>query len=322
MRIIVLDGLTLNPGDLSWDNLKQLGEVVVYDRSAPEEIVERAAGAGALLVNKVVLSTEIIEALPELRYIGVTATGFNIVDIDTATGRNISVCNVPTYGTRSVSQMAFAHILEFTQNVGHHDATVRKEGRWSSCADFCYWDTPLIELEGQTMGIVGLGKIGLTTAQLALAFGMKVIAFDPLPADPTEGIKMVGLDELFEQSDVISLHCPLTPENEHLVNAQRLSTMKPTAFLVNTSRGPLIDSEALAIALNSGQIAGAGLDVLEVEPPPREHPLYTAKNCRITPHIAWATQSARGRLLQTTVDNLAAFQQGRPQNVVNGVDTI
>ena len=322
MRIVVLDGFALNPGDLSWTNLEQLGEVNLYDRSTPEELPERAARADAVLVNKIVLSAEIIQALTDLKYIGVMATGFNIVDVDTATQRGIPVCNVPTYGTRSVAQMAFAHILEFTQNVGHHSSTVRDQGRWSSSPDFCYWDFPLVELEGQTMGIVGMGRIGITTAQLALAFGMKVLASDPLVRDASNGIKMVGLDELFEQSDVISLHCPLTPESKHLVNAQRLSVMKPTAFLVNTSRGPLVDEEALAIALNSGQIAGAGLDVLEVEPPPREHPLYTAKNCRITPHIAWATQAARGRLLKTAVDNLAAFQQGRLQNVVNCVDTV
>ena len=322
MRIVILDGFTLNPGDLSWNGLEELGEVKLYDRSAPEEVPERAAGADAVLVNKVVLSAKIIQGLTDLKYIGVTATGFNIVDVDAAARRGIPVCNVPTYGTRSVAQMAFAHILEFTQNVGHHDSTVRDQGRWSSSSNFCYWDYPLVELAGLTMGIVGLGRIGLTTARLALAFGMKVIGYDPLVKDPPDDIKMAGLDELFEQSDVVSLHCPLTPENEHLVNAQRLSVMKSTAFLVNTSRGPLVDEEALAVALNSGQIAGAGLDVLEVEPPPREHPLYTAKNCRITPHISWATQSARGRLLQTAVDNVAAFQQGRLENVVNGVNAV
>ena len=322
MRIAVLDGQTLNPGDLSWDDLEQLGEVTLHDHSAPDEVLERAAGADVVLVNKVVLADQTIAALTDLRYIGVTATGFNIVDGDAAAERGIPVCNVPTYGTPSVAQMVFAHILEFTQNVGHHDMTVRDERRWASSPDFCYWDYPLIELAEQTMGIVGLGQIGTATAQLALAFGMDVIACDLFPGPPADGIKMVEMDEVFEHSDVISLHCPLTPDSENLVNAHRLSIMKPTAFLVNTSRGALIDSEALAVALNCGQIAGAGLDVLEVEPPPKEHPLYTAKNCRITPHIAWATQAARRRLLQTAVENVAAFQQGKLQNVVNGVETV
>jgi glycerate dehydrogenase len=319
MRIIVLDGHTLNPGDLNWDALKQLGELTVHERTALEEIAERCVGADAVLVNKVPLSADNIAALPDLKYIGVLATGFNIVDVEAAAVRRIPVCNVPTYGTRSVAQMTFAHVLELTQNVGHHDNTVREQGRWASSPDFCYWDFPLVELEGQTMGIVGLGRIGLAVAELALAFGMKVVAYSPSPKTPPDGIGMVELDELFEKSDVISLHCPLTPDSENLVNAQRLAMMKSTAFLVNTSRGPLIDSEALAAALNSGQIAGAGLDVLEVEPPPKEHPLYAAKNCRITPHIAWATQAARGRLLQTAIENVAAFQEGEMQNVVNGV---
>ncbi|MCH2210739.1 MAG: D-2-hydroxyacid dehydrogenase [Fuerstiella sp.] len=322
MRIVVLDGSTLNPGDLSWSKLEQLGEVAFYNRTAPQEICERAAGADAILVNKLVISAETIQALPDLRYIGVTATGYNIVDIDEAARRRIPVCNVPTYGTRSVAQMVFAHILEFTQNVAHHDQTVRDQRRWAACTDFCYWDYPMIELDGLTMGIVGLGRIGMTTARLALAFGMKVSAYDPYAQSTADEIRMVELDHLFEQSDVISLHCPLTPDNEKLVNAERLALMKSTAFLVNTSRGPLVDSEALAAALNSGQIAGAGLDVLEQEPPPKQHPLYTAKNCHITPHIAWATRSARGQLLQTAVSNVAAFKQGQLQNVVNGINSV
>jgi len=319
MRIVVLDGYTLNPGDLTWENLQTLGDTEIHDRSAPEEVLPRAANAEVVLVNKVVLSAETINALPELKYIGVLATGFNCVDTDAASARSIPVCNVPTYGTNSVAQMTFAHILEFTQNVGHHDRTVRDEGRWAASSDFCYWDFPLIELEHQTLGIVGLGRIGLAVARLGLAFGMKVLAYSPSSKTPVDGITMASLDDLFEQSDIISLHCPLTPESENLVNAQRLASMKSTSYLVNTSRGPLIDSEALAVALNSGQIAGAGLDVLEVEPPPKEHPLYSAKNCRITPHIAWATQAARQRLLATAVQNVKAFLDGSPQNVVNGV---
>ena len=319
MRIVVLDGYTLNPGDLTWENLQALGDTEIHDRSAPEEVLPRAANAEVVLVNKVVLSAETIKALPDLKYIGVLATGFNCVDTDAASARSIPVCNVPTYGTNSVAQMTFAHILEFTQNVGHHDRTVRDEGRWAASSDFCYWDFPLIELEHQTLGIVGLGRIGLAVARLGLAFGMKVLAYSPSSKTPVDGITMASLDDLFEQSDVISLHCPLTPESENLVNAQRLASMKSTSHLVNTSRGPLIDSEALAVALNSGQIAGAGLDVLEVEPPPKEHPLYSAKNCRITPHIAWATQAARQRLLATAVENVKTFLDGSPQNVVNRV---
>ncbi len=319
MRIVVLDGYTLNPGDLSWDNLEQLGDVTIHERSTPQEVLDRSQGADALLVNKVVLTADAIAGLTDLKYIGVTATGYNVVDVDAAAARGIPVCNVPTYGTRSVAQMTFAHILELTQNVGHHDLTVREQGRWAAGSDFCYWDFPLIELEGKTLGIVGLGRIGTAVANLGLAFGMQVIACSPSSKTPPEGIQMVEMDELFQQSDVISLHCPLTPDSENLVNAERLAQMKSSALLVNTSRGQLVDSEALAVALNSGQIAGAGLDVLEQEPPPREHPLYTAKNCRITPHIAWATQAARARLLQTSVENLAAFQQNQLQNVVNGV---
>jgi len=319
MRIVVLDGYTLNPGDLTWENLQALGDTEIHGRSAPEEVLPRAASAEVVLVNKVVLSAETVEALPDLKYIGVLATGFNCVDTDAASARSIPVCNVPTYGTNSVAQMTFAHILEFTQNVGHHDRTVRDEGRWAASSDFCYWDFPLIELEHQTLGIVGLGRIGLAVARLGLAFGMNVMAYSPSSKTPDDGITMASLDDLFEQSDVISLHCPLTPDSENLVNAQRLASMKSTSYLVNTSRGPLINSEALAVALNSGQIAGAGLDVLEVEPPPKEHPLYSAKNCRITPHIAWATQAARQRLLATAVENVKAFLDGSPQNVVNAV---
>lgn len=319
MRITVLDGHILNPGDLNWNALERLGDLTIHERTDPEKIVERSAGEAAVLVNKVPLSAETIAALPDLKYIGVTATGFNIVDVEAAAARRIPVCNVPTYGTRSVAQMTFAHILEFTQNVGHYDHTVREQGGWASSPDFCYWDLPLVELEGQTVGIVGLGRIGMMVAKLALAFGMNVIAYSKSPKTPPDGISMVELDELFEKSDVISLHCPLTPDSANLVNAERLAMMKSTAFLVNTSRGPLIDSEALAVALNSGQIAGAGLDVLDVEPPPKAHPLFGAKNCRITPHIAWATQAARARLLQTAVENVAAFQKGEVQNVVNGV---
>jgi len=251
-----------------------------------------------------------------LKYIGVLATGYNIVDVAAARERKIPVANVPTYGSRSVAQHAFALLLELTQHAGHHAQTVR-DGRWTKSLDYCYWDYPLVELEGLTVGIVGFGRIGHAVADLALAFGMKVLVTSATPKQVPTGVEFVDLDTLFRQSDVISLHCPLTPKTKNFVNKERLSFMKPTAFLLNTSRGPLIDEVALADALNSGSIAGAGLDVLSVEPPPAGNPLLQAKNCLITPHIAWATRSARSRLMQTAVANVRAFLAGRPQNVVS-----
>jgi glycerate dehydrogenase len=317
MQIVVLDGYTLNPGDLSWAALKGLGDCRIFDRSRPDEVVPRVEGAEILLTNKVVLSREIIEQLPRLRYIGVLATGHNIVDGQAARQRGIPVSNVPTYGTQSVAQMVFAHLLNLTQHVAHHAGTVA-EGRWTACEDFCYWDRPLVELAGLTMGIVGLGRIGRATAELALAFGMKVLAYDPhLPGKVPEGVELVELDAIFARSDVISLHCPMTPETERLVDRDRLARMKPSAVLINTSRGPLVDELALAEALSSGSIAGAGLDVLSIEPPPPDNPLLGAANCFVTPHIAWATKAARQRLLRTVVDNVRAFLAGSPQNVVN-----
>ena len=317
MNIVVLDGYTLNPGDLSWEGFEKLGNVAVYDRTPPAEIAVRAADAEVVLTNKTVLSREILAQLPKLKYIGVLATGYNVVDVEAAREREIPVANIPVYGTRSVAQMVFAHVLNLVQHAAHHAQTVC-DGRWTASEDFCYWDYPLIELEGLTMGIIGIGRIGQATAQLALAFGMKVIAYDVFTPSPLpEGVSMVELDELFRESDVVSLHCPLTPDNEKLVNAERLSLMKDSTFLVNTSRGPLIDEAALADALNSGGIAGAGLDVLAVEPPQAENPLLTAKNCYVTPHISWATHSARSRLMKTAAENVAAFVSGTPQNVVN-----
>ena len=319
MKIVVLDGHTLNPGDLSWKGLEALGECRIYERTATEETVSRAANAEIVLTNKTVLSREIIEKLDALQYIGVLATGYNVVDIDAAGNRSILVSNVPTYGTESVAQMVFAHILNLTQNVGYHARTV-SEGRWNHCPDFCFWDTPLIELQGLTMGIVGFGRIGRATAKLAQAFGMKVIAYDiTSPTEMPEGCEMVTLEDFFQMADVISLHCPLTPETENLINTQRLALMKPTAFLINTSRGLLVDEQALADTLNNERLAGAGLDVLSVEPASEHNPLITAKNCYITPHIAWATRAARKRLLQVAVDNVTAYLAGKPQNVVNGV---
>lgn len=315
MRIVVLDGYTLNPGDLSWKGLEALGTCTVHDRTPADQIVERAADADVLMTNKTVLSRETIAKLPNLKFIGVLATGFNVVDIDAARKRNIPVSNIPTYGTRSVAQMTFALLLELTQNVAHHANTVR-EGRWSASEDFCYWDTPLVELADLTIGLIGLGRIGNATADVARGFGMKVIAYDPF-AKPGGDIELMELNEVLRNSDVISLHCPLTKENTGLINAERLALMKPSAFLINTSRGPLIDEPALAAALNEGTIAGAALDVLTVEPPVRDNPLFTAKNCIVTPHISWATRAARSRLMDIAVANVQAFIDGKPTNVVN-----
>jgi len=316
MQIVVLDGYTLNPGDLSWDELRAFGPCRIYDRTPPPDVISRAADAEIVLTNKVVLGNEQFQQLPRLRYVGVLATGYNIVDVEAARQRNIVVTNVPTYGTRSVAQMVLAHLLNLTQHVAHHGRTVA-EGRWSHSADFCYWDHPLVELADLTIGIVGFGRIGRATAELAAAFGMSVLAYDSVePADVPATVTMVELDELFRRSDVVSLHCPLTPDTERLVDRRRLSLMKSSAFLINTSRGPLIDEPALAEALDSGRIAGAGLDVLSVEPPPADHPLLSAKDCVVTPHIAWATKAARARLLGTVVANIRAFLDARPQNVV------
>jgi len=277
--------------------------------------VQRAALAEIVLTNKTLLTRAEIEQLPKLQYIGVLATGYNVVDLKAARERHIPVTNVPKYSTPSVAQMVFALLLELTRQVGLHAEGVRA-GRWSNQADFCYWDKPMIALESLTMGIVGLGAIGQSVAKLAQAFGMSVLAYQRTPKS-VDGVTCVDLENLFRRSDVISLHCPLTPKTQHLVNAQRLALMKPSAFLINTSRGPLVDEEALAQALQSGQIAGAGLDVLTVEPPKRDNPLFSLKNCFITPHIAWATQTARQTLLEIAVANIQAFLNGRVQNVVN-----
>jgi glycerate dehydrogenase len=318
MKIVVLDGYTNNPGDLSWGELAALGDCEIHDRTPADLVETRAAGAEIVLTNKVPLPRERIERLGKLRYIGVLATGHNIVDSAAARERGVVVTNVPTYGTRSVAQMVFAHLLNLTQHVAHHAATVR-EGRWSRCEDFCYWDRPLIELVGLTMGLVGFGRIGRAVARLAGAFGMAVLARDPAsPADAPTDVEFVDdVDELFRRSDVVSLHCPLTPATARLVDARRLGLMKPTALLINTARGPLVDGAALAGALNAGRIAAAGLDVLDVEPPAADDPLLSADNCFITPHQGWASRSARARLIATAVDNVRAFLAARPVNVVN-----
>ncbi len=306
----------MNPGDLSWAELKALGRCEVYDRTPPAQLLPRAAGAEILLTNKTLLAGADLPKLPRLKYIGVLATGTNVVDLAAARARGIPVTNVPTYGTKSVAQMTFALLLELAHHVGHHAQTVR-EGRWTRNTDFCYWDFPLIELEGLTLGIVGFGRIGRAVADLAAAFGLKVLACDPAAGAAPPFVCLVEPDTLFRQSDIVSLHCPLTPQTANLVNARRLALMKPTALLLNTSRGPLVDEPALAEALNSGRLAGAALDVLAVEPPPAGNPLFTARNCIITPHLAWATRAARARLMQIAVENVRAFLQGKPQNVVN-----
>jgi len=317
MNIVVLDGYTLNPGDLSWDVLKELGACAIHDRTPPELVVERARDAEVVLTNKTVLNRESIFALPKLKYIGVLATGYNVVDIAAAKERNIPVTNVPDYGTPSVAQHTFALLLELAHHVGHHAQTVR-DGRWVRSADFCYWDFSLVELQGLTFGTIGFGKIGRAITKLAEAFGMKVLVHNRSRlANLPPQFEFVSLEELLSRSDVISLHCPLTAENKQFINAQRLALMKRSAFLLNTSRGPLLDEQAVADALNSDRIAGAALDVLSIEPPKTENPLLTAKNCIITPHIAWATRAARSRLMDIAVENIRAFVSGAPRNVVN-----
>lgn len=327
MKAVVLDAYTLNPGDLSWEWLNQLGEAVVYPRTAPEDVVCRCQGADAVLTNKVVLGEAEMAQLPELKYIGVLATGYNVVDLAAASARGIVVTNIPAYSTASVAQSVFAHILNITNRVGHYaeenrstspQASKRAGSRWAESIDFSYYDTPLTELDGKTMGIVGYGRTGSRTAAIALAFGMTVRVYTSKPQDALpEGIVRTTLDDVFRLSDIVSLHCPLTPDTHHLVNAARLSLMKPTAILINTSRGPVVDEQALADALRRGTIQAAGVDVLDHEPPSPDCPLLTAPNCFITPHIAWATREARIRLMDICRQNLAAFADGQPINVVN-----
>lgn len=317
-KIVVLDGFTLNPGDLSWEGFQQIAPIEVFDRTEASAIVERAKGATFILTNKTPLSAETLRQLPELRYIGVLATGYNVVDVKAARERDIPVCNIPTYGTASVAQHAFALILELTVNVKLHSDAARA-GEWSANKDWCFWKSPLIGLEGKTLGIIGFGRIGRRVAEVGNAFGMKIIAQDSVQTNPPayEGFRWATVEELLRESDVVSLHCPLFPETQGLMNSARLKLMKRSAFLINTSRGPLIVDQDLADALNAGVIAGAGVDVLSVEPPAANNPLLTAKNCLVTPHIAWATKEARARLMNLAVENLAAFVKGQPQNVVN-----
>ena len=320
MKIVVLDGFTLNPGDLSWSELEALGDCTVYDRTAPEHLPARVREAEAVLTNKAMLDARAIAQMPHLQYIGVLATGFNIVDVEAARRREIAVTNVPGYSTDSVAQVTFALLLELTHHVGHHAETVRA-GRWSAGLDFSYQDFPLIELRGLTLGIIGFGQIGQAVARLARAFGLRVVAHRRprhLADDGEWGdIEFVDLDTLFGRSDIVTLHCPLTPETTGLIGPGSLRRMKPSAFLLNTSRGQLVDEAALAEALNAGRLAGAGLDVLSREPPPLDNPLLRARNCLVTPHIAWASGAARARLMTAIAGNLRAFQMGQRLNRVD-----
>ena len=316
MKIVILDAFTANPGDMSWKGLEELGELMVYDRTKAEETVARAADADIVLTNKVIINKEVIAQLPQLKYIGVLATGYNVVDIKAAHERGIIVTNVPAYSTESVAQMVFAHLLTVTNRTEHY-AILNRQGRWSTNPDFSYWDTELTELAGKTFGIVGLGNIGSRVAQIALAFGMKVKALTSKTADALPiGIEKASLEELLTASDVLSLHCPLTDNTRQMINSETLRQMKPTAILINTGRGPLVDDQAIAEALEEGRLAAFCADVLTEEPPKADNPLLKQPNAFITPHIAWATKEARIRLIQVATDNVSSFLNGKAVNVV------
>jgi glycerate dehydrogenase len=318
MKIVVLDGYTLNPGDLSWDKLFNLGEVVLHDRTPADKIKERSLDADVLITNKTPLTEETINDLPHLKYIGVLATGYNIVDTSAAKRRNIIVTNVPAYSTMSVAQLTFALLLELCHHVQKHSDSVM-EGKWAESVDFSNWDFPLIELSGKTLGIIGFGNIGKKVADIATVFGMNIIAASRHETDQSErkNFRWAEINEVLAQADIVSIHCPLLPETKGLINAESLKRMKRSAFLLNTSRGHVVVEPDLADALNNGIIACAAIDVLSIEPPAKDNPLFKAKNCLITPHIAWATKEARGRLMDIAVNNLAAFINGKRVNVVN-----
>ena len=317
MNIVILDAFTANPGDLSWAELEHMGHLTVYDRTPAADTVSRCLDADIVLTNKVCLRRPELGQLPRLKYIGVLATGYNVVDITAASQRGIVVTNVPAYSTDSVAQMVFAHLLNVTNRTGHYARLVR-QGQWSNSTDFCFWDTPLTELSGKTFGIVGLGHIGQQVAHIAQSFGMNVIAYTSKSASQLPpGVSKVAIVDLFSQSDILSLHCPLTPDTHHLVNARTLATMKPTAILINTGRGPLVDEAATAEALSQGRLAAFCADVLTEEPPRNGSPLMACSNAFITPHIAWATREARQRLIAVATSNVQAFLSGRPQNHVH-----
>ena len=318
MKIVILDGYTENPGDLSWEGFEKLGDLTVYDRTPADKIAERIEGAEAVIVNKTPLSAETIAGCPTLKYIGVLATGYNVVDVQAAKDRGIPVCNIPTYGTAAVGQFAIALLLEICHHIGEHSQSVHN-GDWESCVDWCYWNYPLIELDGKTMGIIGFGRIGQTTARIAQALGMKVLAYDQYENKSLESdtMKYTTLDDLLAKSDVISLHCPLFESTQGIINKDSIAKMKDGVIILNNSRGPLIVEQDLADALNSGKVAAAGLDVVSTEPIHGDNPLLKAKNCIITPHISWAPKESRQRLMDIAVDNLEKFLAGKPQNVVN-----
>lgn len=318
MKIVVLDGYTLNHGDLTWDDLKKFGEVKIYDRTPLDQVISRAKGAEIVLTNKTPLTRKTIEALPDVKYIGVLATGYDVVDCETSRELGIVVTNIPTYGTNSVAQFTFALLLELCNHVKDHSDAV-KNGQWAKKDDFCFWNYPLVELTGKTIGIIGFGRIGQQTANIAEAFGMKVVAYNKNKSDQShrKDFKWLEIDELLSVSDVVSLHCPLTEDTKGIINKDSINKMKNTAFLINTSRGPLINEQDLTDALNNETIAGAAVDVLSKEPPKEYNPLINAKNCIVTPHIAWATKDARLRLMNTVIENLTAFLNENPQNVVN-----
>ena len=318
MKIVVLDGYTLNPGDLNWDELKSFGDIDIYDRTPQDKVVERASGAKVVFTNKTPIGEDVLNQLPDLKFIGVLATGYNVINTDVAKAKGIIVSNVPGYGTTAVVQMTFALLLELCLHVQKHSDAVM-DGKWARSADWCFWDYPLVELSGKTIGIIGFGRIGQQVGDVATAFGMKIIGSGRTETDQShrKNFRWAPVAELLAESDVVSIHCPLFPETKGLINKTSLKTMKRSAFLLNTSRGPIIVDEELADALNNNVIAGAGIDVLSVEPPSIDNPLFKAKNCIITPHIAWATKEARERLMKITIQNLTAFVNGKPENVVN-----
>lgn len=319
MKIVVLDGYTENPGDLSWDALGALGELVVYDRTPADMVEERIGDAEAVLTNKVVISEAVMAACPAMKYIGVLATGYNVVDIKAAAQRNITVTNIPTYGTDAVGQFAIALLLEICHHIGHHDKTVHG-GRWENCEDWCYWDYPLIELSGKTMGIIGFGRIGQMTGKIAGALGMKVLACDAYQSESGKQLaEYVDMDRLFGESDVIALHCPLTPDTEGLIDRESIEKMKDGVIILNNSRGPLINEQDLADALRSKKVYAAGLDVVSTEPIRGDNPLLSAPGCIITPHMSWAARESRKRLMDIAVHNLSKFLEGDPVNVINKI---
>lgn len=318
MKIVVLDSYTLNPGDLSWERLKNLGDVVLHDRTPADKILERSAAAEILITNKTPLTDETLSQLPNLKYIGVLATGYNVVATAAAKRRNIIVTNVPAYSTLSVAQLVFALLLELCHHVQRHSDSVIN-GKWAQSPDFSYSDFPLMELSGKTMGIIGFGNIGQKVADIATVFGMNIIASSRHQTDQSarKNFRWMEVNEVLEQADVVSIHCPLVSETKGLINSESIKRMKSSAFLINTSRGPIVVEKDLTDALNNGIIAGAGIDVLSIEPPAKDNPLFKAKNCLITPHIAWATKEARERLMDAALNNVEAFINGNPVNVIN-----